>query len=58
MDREAIIEFYEERAAIRQYDGNREKRQAEAGALADVEKWFGTEAKRMIQERNRKSASN
>ena len=33
-------EFYEERAAIRQHDGNQSRAEAERGAVGDVEAWL------------------
>lgn len=35
----ADLELYEERAAIREYDGNQPRPEAEAGAREDVERW-------------------
>lgn len=35
-----VLEWFLERAAIREYDGNVSRAEAERGAMADVEEWL------------------
>jgi hypothetical protein len=40
--------YFEERAAIRQYDGHQSREKAEAGALEDLERWRGRQTKEQV----------
>ena len=41
-----VLEFYLERAAIREYDGGLSRTDAETAALADVEQWLNNKGTR------------
>ena len=41
-----VLEFYLERAAIREYDGGLSRNDAETAALGDVEQWLNSKGTR------------
>lgn len=49
-----VIEFFEERAAVKEFDGNIPRTNAESSALREVAERYGQDAARMCQ-RHRES---